>query len=175
MKIIKLVWPILLIPMLFFSNACNKNESKCEGNVPGPDAIGFGFRLIDELTGESVIAAWGTEYNYEDVEFKQAKKDTVRGLEIVENGKIFFDLIDEITPDNRDDIVGVPFTNTYYLYLMPKNEDKEIDIDTIVVSSEVIPVDRTCISIDFGVTTIIYNDSIYHKGAYLRRIDFIKK
>jgi len=175
MKKIKLLWTMLLIPTLFLVNSCKKKENKCEGRPLELYEIGFSFRLIDENTGESVIAAWGTKYDHEDIEFKQVMKDTIEGLNIIGNGWIAFSIIDEIGPHNEDEIVGKPFTNTYYLFLDAKNEERETDIDTIIISSEVIPVDRDCISIDFGHTTVVYNDSIYHQGEYLEHIDFIKK
>ena len=163
--------PLLILTILLF-NHCNKHQ--CHEEV-GPDGRGFTFRLIDKETEETIIAAWGTPYDYEDVEFKQLMKDTIRGLSIKSNGRITFKLIDEIRSHNRDDIVDKPFTNTYYLHLVPKNEDKETDIDTIVVSSEIVTVESECSPIDFGTTTIIFNDSLYHQGAYLQRIDFIKE
>lgn len=175
MKIIKLVWPTLLILMLFFSNACNKNETKCDGYVSRLDEIGFSFSLIDEDTRETVIAAWGTEYYYEDIEFKQVMKDSVLGLKIYEDGLFFFDFIEEIGTHNLDEIVNKPFTNTYHLHLNAKNEDKETDIDTIVISSVVLPSDKDCVTYEFGHTTVTYNDSIYNEGEYMEHIDFIKK
>ena len=165
-------YPVLLILTILLFNHCNKHQ--CHEEV-GPDGKGFTFRLIDKETEETIIAAWGTPFDYEDIKFEQLMKDSVRGLEIYEDGTIFFDLIDEIRSDNRDDIVGKPFTNTYYLHLVPKNEDRETDIDTIVVSSEIVTVESECSPIDFGTTTIIFNDSLYHQGAYLQRIDFIKE
>jgi len=172
MKKIKIIYPLLIILTILLLNNCNKHQ--CHEEV-GPDGKGFSFRLIDNETKETTIAAWGTPYDYEDIKFEQLMKDSVRGLEIYEDGRIFFDLIDEIRSDNRDDIVGKPFTNTYYLHLVPKNEDRETDIDTIVVSSEIVTTESECSPIDFGTTTIIFNDSLYYQGAYLQRIDFIKE
>jgi len=172
MKKIKSIYPILLILTILLFNYCNKHQ--CH-EVEGPDGKSFSFRLVDKDTEETIIAAWGTPYDYEDIQFKQLMKDTIRGLSIKSNGRITFKLIDEIRSNNRDDIIGKPFTNTYYLHLVPKNEDRETDIDTIVVSSEIVPTDRECASIDFGITTITYNDSIYHQGNYIENLDFLKK
>ena len=172
MKKIALIYLPLLIPTILLFNHCNKHQ--CH-EVEGPDGKSFSFRVIDKETEETIIASWGVPYDYEDIEFKQLMKDTIRSLSIEPDGRITFKLIDEIRSDNRDDIVGKPFTNTYYLHLVTKNEDRETDIDTIVVSSEIVTIESECSPIDFGTTTIIFNDSLYHQGAYLQRIDFIKK
>lgn len=170
MKNSKLIYPLLLfINVSFWS--CTKNQ--CEEPV-GPDNRTFSFRLIDPNTNETAISAWGAKFDYEDLEFKQESKDTIRGLQILGSGDFSFYLIDDIRPNNLDDLIDKPFSNTYYLYLDAKNATRETDIDTIVINSEIITVDRKCEPIDFGTTTIMYNDSIYHQGDFISQIEFIK-
>jgi|GEM_PF-1199358 len=169
MKKIKLIYPILLFITLSL-NSCSK---KCGGNIVGPDGKIFTFRLIDSNTNESVIAAWGAKYDNEDVFFEQKSNDSIRGLKIGENGRFSFYLINDISSDNRADIVDKPFTNIYYLHL--NNENIKTDIDTLMISSEVESIENECLSIGFGATTIIFNDSIYHNGKFIQHIDFIKK
>ena len=170
MKKIRILYPLLLLISIIVFNHCNKN--KCH-LVVGPDQEAFEFSLVDE-NEETVIAAWGTKYDYEDLEFEQELKDEVRGLEIRANGKISFYLIEDIS-GSFDYLIGKSFKNIYYLYLDAKNKNRETDIDTIMISSEIISVDDDCVPIGFGATTIIYNDSIYHQGNYIESIDFIKK
>jgi len=172
MKKIKSIYPILLILTILLFNYCNKN--KCH-QVVGPDGRIFSFRVIDPKTNETAIAAWGAKYDSDDIFFEQKSKDTVRGLQILGTGDFSFYLIDDIGPNNRDEIVNKEFTNTYFLHLNARNENLETDIDTIMISSEIISVDDDCVPIGCGATTIVYNDSIYHQGDYIDSIDFLKK
>ena len=170
MKKIKIIYPVLLILTILLFNHCNKH--KCH-EVVGLDQEAFEFSLVDE-NSETVIASWETKYDYEDLEFEQELKDDIRGLEIRANGKISFYLIEEIGA-SFDHLIGKSFTNIYYLYLDAKNKNRETDIDTIMISSEIISLDEDCVPIGFGTTTIVYNDSIYHQGDYTDNIDFLKK
>lgn len=129
--------------------------------------------MIDE-NGETVIAAWGAKYDYEDLEFEQELKDDIRGLQIRANGKISFYLIEDIGA-SFDHLIGKSFININYLYLDAMNENRATDIDTIMISSETISFDEDCVPIGFGTTTIVYNDSIYHQGDYINSINFLKK
>ncbi len=172
MKKIKIIYPVLLILTILLFNHCNKH--KCH-EVEGPDGRIFSFRVIDPQTNETAIASWGAKYDSDDIFFEQKSKDTVRGLQILESGDFSFYLIDDIGPHNRDDIVNKEFTNTYFLHLNAKNQNLETDIDTIVISSAIVPVENECSPIDFGFTKIVYNDSIYHQGDIIKHIDFIKK
>lgn len=109
--------------------------------------------MVDE-NGETVIAAWGTKYDYEDLEFEQELKDDIRGLEICANGKISFYLIEDIGA-SFDHLIGKSFINIYYLYLDAMNENRTTDIDTIMISCETISFDEDCVPIGFGTTTIV--------------------
>jgi len=171
MKIIYFVFTFFFIYLFLIINSCGK--FKCEEEV-GPDQEAFTFRLVDENTRETVIAAWGTKYDNEDVEFKQDSNNSIKGLQIEGDGIISFFPVEDIGSD-IEEFIGKSFTNIYYLFLDAKNEERETDVDTIVISFDFVSVEEKCVPIDFGTTTITYNDSIYHQGDFIHIIDFVKK
>jgi len=107
----------------------NCNKPKCAGDLPGPSSTPFSFRIVDENSKETLIAAWGTKYDHEEIEFKHELGDTIRDLHIESDGRITFLLTDHIYGGNLDDFLSKTFENIYYLYLPEK--DMTYDVDTI--------------------------------------------
>jgi len=169
MKTIQLIH-IIIFTLLSFSN-CNK--PKCGDFLPGPSDTSFSFRLLDENTKETLIAAWGAKYDHEEIKFEHETRDSISFLDIEASGRITFRLLDHIYVRNVDDLLGKTFENTYYLYL-PEN-DMTYDVDTIHFKFEIGTVtDMPCIPYWFQNFRVTYNDSIYIKGDFIRRVDFIK-
>lgn len=163
----------IVILAILFSIFSNCKKPKCGDFLPGPSDTSFSFRLVDENTKETLIAAWGTKYDYEDIKFEHESGDSIRLLYIEGDGRITFRLLDHIYTRNVDDFLGKTFENTYYLYLPEK--DMSYDVDTIHFKFDINTVtDMPCIPFWYQNFMLTYNDSLYVDGDFVEWIDFVK-